>query len=88
MLPIDFVQNARSLGLSAYRVETHSELVAALRAARTDVRSALLHVTVEPAAVPGFAWWDVPMAEVSDVETVQTERARYEEARAKRNFYY
>ncbi len=88
LLRIDFANNARSLGLTAYRANSERELVAALRAARADTRSALVHVRVEPAPVPGFAWWDVPMSEVSDLETVRTERARYEEARAKRNFYY
>jgi len=87
-LAIDFAQNAESLGLKAYRVETEIELAEALEAARQETRSALIHVLVEPATVPGFAWWDVPMAEVSELESVQKERRRYEEALEKRQFYY
>jgi 3D-(3,5/4)-trihydroxycyclohexane-1,2-dione acylhydrolase (decyclizing) len=88
VLPIDFVQNARSLGLAAYRADTEAKLVAALKSARAEPRSTLIHVRVEPASVPGFAWWDVPMAEVSELESVRKERARYDEAMEKRNFYY
>ena len=87
-LSIDFARNARSLGAAAFRVETEPELVQALAVARAESRSVLLHVLVEPSAVPGFAWWDVPVAEVSDTPAVQEERRRYEAARRQRVFYY
>jgi 3D-(3,5/4)-trihydroxycyclohexane-1,2-dione acylhydrolase (decyclizing) len=87
-LEIDFVQNARSFGAEAVRAETSDELKAALEAARASSRSMLIHVPVEPSPLPGFAWWDVPMSEVSAVDTVQEERRRYEAARRKRVFYY
>ena len=33
--------------------------------------------------VPGYeSWWDVPVAEVSEVEAVKAARAEYERARA------
>jgi 3D-(3,5/4)-trihydroxycyclohexane-1,2-dione acylhydrolase (decyclizing) len=87
-LSIDFAANARSLGAVAWRTETESSLVQALEAARGETRSVLLHVPIDPAAVPGFAWWDVPMAEGSTLESVQVQRRRYEEERRKRSFYY
>ena len=34
--------------------------------------------------VPGYeSWWDVPVAEVSDVDTVRAAREAYEEARTR-----
>ena len=87
-LSIDFAQNARSLGAAAFRVESETELVQALSVARAEPRSVLLHVLVEPSPVPGFAWWDVPVAEVSDRPQVQEERRRYEEARRRRVFHH
>ena len=60
----------------------------ALAVARAETRSVLLHVLVEPSPVPAFAWWDVPVAEVSGRSEVQEERRRYEEARRKRVFHY
>ena len=87
-LAIDFVANARSLGLTAYCAETATELATALQAAADEPRSTLIHVRAEPASVPGFAWWDVPMAEVSELESVQNQRQRYEAALEKRQYYY
>jgi len=88
LLCIDFVQNAASFGAKAIRAETTADLAAALTMARSEPRSTLIHVPVEPSPLPGFAWWDVPMSEVSEVPSVQEERRRYEEARRKRVFYY
>ena len=46
-------------------------------------------VETDPAVgVPGYeSWWDVAVAEVSKVESVQQARARYEEARKKERYY-
>jgi 3D-(3,5/4)-trihydroxycyclohexane-1,2-dione acylhydrolase (decyclizing) len=86
---IDFVQNARSLGAAALRAETETELVAALESARRELRTTLVHVPVEPGAqVPGWAWWDVPVAEVSDVPQVQAAREQYVQNRTKQVFHY
>ncbi|MFQ5601504.1 MAG: thiamine pyrophosphate-dependent enzyme, partial [Candidatus Krumholzibacteriia bacterium] len=88
-LVLDFAQNARSLGAVALRVESEAALIEALTAAREQTRTTLIHVPVEPSGtVPGFAWWDVPVAETSDVQGVRDARGRYEEARKKRVFYY
>jgi 3D-(3,5/4)-trihydroxycyclohexane-1,2-dione acylhydrolase (decyclizing) len=87
-LQIDFVQNAMSLGAVAVHAETSADLVAALATARSEKRSTLIHVPVEPSPLPGFAWWDVPMSEVSSVPSVQEERRKYEAERSRRKFYY
>jgi 3D-(3,5/4)-trihydroxycyclohexane-1,2-dione acylhydrolase (decyclizing) len=86
-LDIDYAANARSLGAAAWRATTAAELRAALAAARAETRACLVHVPVEPRAVPSFAWWDVPGAEVSAVPSVLEARRRYDEARrAQRDF--
>jgi len=39
--------------------------------------------------VPGYeSWWDVPIAEVSERETVRAARKKYEEARAKEKHFF
>jgi TPP-dependent trihydroxycyclohexane-1,2-dione (THcHDO) dehydratase len=48
----------------------------------------LVHVPVEPRAVPTSAWWDVARAAVSAVASVQEARRRYDEARREQRFYY
>jgi 3D-(3,5/4)-trihydroxycyclohexane-1,2-dione acylhydrolase (decyclizing) len=87
-LGIDYAANARSLGAAAWRATTAAELRAALAAARAEPRTCLVHVPVEPRAVPSSAWWDVPSAEVSAVASVQEARRRYDEARREQRFYY
>jgi 3D-(3,5/4)-trihydroxycyclohexane-1,2-dione acylhydrolase (decyclizing) len=38
--------------------------------------------------VPGYeSWWDVPVAEVSEREAVQSARKKYEEARKKERYF-
>jgi len=57
---------------------------AALRAADESDRITVIVVPTEPERrVPGFeGWWDVPVAEVSEVESVREARRAYEQARA------
>jgi 3D-(3,5/4)-trihydroxycyclohexane-1,2-dione acylhydrolase (decyclizing) len=86
---IDFVQNARSLGAVAMRADTEAELVTALETAHRESSTTLIHVPVEAEArLPGWAWWDVPVAEVSDVQSVQAAREQYVQDRKKQVFYY
>jgi 3D-(3,5/4)-trihydroxycyclohexane-1,2-dione acylhydrolase (decyclizing) len=86
---IDYVANARSLGAAAFEARDEAALVAALKQARSETRTCLVHVAVDPSAeLPGFSWWDVPVAEVSGQELAQQTRQRYEEALARRRLYY
>jgi 3D-(3,5/4)-trihydroxycyclohexane-1,2-dione acylhydrolase (decyclizing) len=39
--------------------------------------------------VPGYeSWWDVPIAEVSERDTVKAARRDYEQARKKERFFF
>ncbi len=79
VLPIDYVANARSLGAHAVRVNSIEELEAALEEAKKADRVTVIVVEVDrEKRVPGYAWWDVPIAEVSTMESVQKARAEYE----------
>ena len=82
-LPIDLAANAESLGAAAVRVATIEELRTALEHAKTEPRTSVIVVEVDRyESVPGYeSWWDVPVAEVSDLPAVQEVRAEYETAR-------
>jgi 3D-(3,5/4)-trihydroxycyclohexane-1,2-dione acylhydrolase (decyclizing) len=84
-LPIDFVANAASLGAHAIRANNRGELVHALSEARHSGRvTAIVIETDRNERVPGYeAWWDVPVAEVSKLESTRQARAKYEIARKK-----
>ena len=86
---IDYVANAASLGAAAFAASDAASLVDALKKARAETRTSLIYVPVDPrATVPGFSWWDVPVAEVSEQPEARETRQRYEEARKQWIFYY
>jgi 3D-(3,5/4)-trihydroxycyclohexane-1,2-dione acylhydrolase (decyclizing) len=88
-LAVDFVKNAESLGARAFTAKTPGELARALEAARGATESCLIYVPLESSAgLPGTSWWDVPIAEVSAVPSVQEKRAEYDAAKKKQRFYY
>jgi 3D-(3,5/4)-trihydroxycyclohexane-1,2-dione acylhydrolase (decyclizing) len=84
-LPIDFVTNAASLGAHAIRAANRGELANALSTARHAGRlTAIVIETDRYERVPGYeSWWDVPVAEVSNLDSTRKARTRYEEARKK-----
>ena len=88
-LPLDHAANAASLGATAERVDTIAELREALARARdTDGVSVIVVEVDRYEGVPSYeSWWDVPVAEVSELTAVQAARREYEEARrAERRF--
>ena len=78
-LPVDLAENAASLGAAVFRATDASSLERALAAAREADRTAVVYVPVDAEArVPGHgAWWDVPVAEVSEQDTVKKAREEY-----------
>ncbi|MEO3825083.1 3D-(3,5/4)-trihydroxycyclohexane-1,2-dione acylhydrolase (decyclizing) [Actinomadura sp. B10D3] len=88
-LPIDLAANAASLGADVIRASALGDLRDALAAARKSARTTLVHVETDPvAASPGSeAWWDVPVAEVSALDSTRQARARYEQDRRIRRYH-
>jgi 3D-(3,5/4)-trihydroxycyclohexane-1,2-dione acylhydrolase (decyclizing) len=78
-LPVDLAANAASLGCDVLRARTTDEFRTALERARASARTTVVYVETDPlAASPSSdAWWDVPVAEVSQLETTQRARERY-----------
>ena len=90
MANVDFVANARSLGADAAYVRTLDELRQALIASRANKRTAVTIIEVDRnVRVPGYeSWWDVAVAEVSEMESVHRAREAYEKAvRRERHFF-
>ena len=66
-------------------MQTFDELRSgAARPRRREDSTVVLAIEVDRyEGVPGYeSWWDVPVAEVSEVEAVKAARAAYERARA------
>ncbi|HEV8129733.1 MAG TPA: 3D-(3,5/4)-trihydroxycyclohexane-1,2-dione acylhydrolase (decyclizing) [Acidobacteriota bacterium] len=88
-LPVDFAANAASLGAHTIRATTRDDLQRALEESRRQTRTAVIVIEVDKEKrVPGYeSWWDVPVAEVSEVEAVQLARAEYQVASQRERFF-
>jgi len=80
---VDFVANAASMGAQAVKAETRSQIEAALTQARSRDGVQVIVIPVDGNQhVGGYeSWWDVPVAEVSPLETVRQARHSYEQGR-------
>jgi 3D-(3,5/4)-trihydroxycyclohexane-1,2-dione acylhydrolase (decyclizing) len=88
-LPVDLAANAESLGARVIRTRTIAELRRALAGARGADGPVVVHIEADRyAGVPNYdAWWDVPVAEVSDEDAVRAAREGYERARAEQRVH-
>ena len=86
---VDFAANARSLGAHVIACRTVEDLRAGLAEARGQERATVLTIETDPAAgVGGYeSWWDVPPAEVSEMDKVKAARRAYEEAVRKERWF-
>jgi 3D-(3,5/4)-trihydroxycyclohexane-1,2-dione acylhydrolase (decyclizing) len=80
---VDFIANARSLGAHTIKAETLVDLRKALQEAKTTDRTTVIVVETDTSqGVPGYeSWWDVAVAEVSEMDSVRKARTDYEVAR-------
>jgi 3D-(3,5/4)-trihydroxycyclohexane-1,2-dione acylhydrolase (decyclizing) len=82
-LPLDLAANAASLGAHAERVHSVAEFSDALARARASDGVSVIVIEVDRyEGVPSYeSWWDVPVAEVSGLQSVRDARREYERAR-------
>jgi 3D-(3,5/4)-trihydroxycyclohexane-1,2-dione acylhydrolase (decyclizing) len=87
-LPVDFAQNARSLG--AHVIEAHdiNSLKNALSEAKTQTRTTVITIETDLyKGIPGYAWWEVAISEVSEIDTVKKAYQDYCEKKKKQRYY-
>jgi 3D-(3,5/4)-trihydroxycyclohexane-1,2-dione acylhydrolase (decyclizing) len=88
-IEIDFVANAASLGAYAVRAKTIEELEKALIEARKQEKTSVVVIETDYSErVSGYeSWWDVPIAEVSEVESVRASFKDYSAAKKKERYF-
>jgi 3D-(3,5/4)-trihydroxycyclohexane-1,2-dione acylhydrolase (decyclizing) len=88
-LPVDLAANARSLGAHVIECDGYDAFVAALAAAKEVKLTTVIHVRNDRyVGVPGYhSWWDVPVAEVSESDSVNAAREEWAEHRAEERYY-
>ena len=86
---VDLAANARSYGIDVIEIEPTSQaidhLASAVRAAKASARSTLIHINSDPFvyAPDGGGWWDVPVAQASELDSTKQAYADYLEQRKK-----
>ncbi|MBI3243171.1 MAG: 3D-(3,5/4)-trihydroxycyclohexane-1,2-dione acylhydrolase (decyclizing) [Chloroflexi bacterium] len=88
-LPVDFAANARSLGARVIEASDLPSLKVALAEARQQTRTTVIVIeTDREQRVPGYeSWWDVPIAEASEMETVRAAYQQYQSAKEKERYH-
>jgi 3D-(3,5/4)-trihydroxycyclohexane-1,2-dione acylhydrolase (decyclizing) len=87
-LPVDFAQNARSLG--AYVIEAHdiSSLKEALAEAKKQTVTTVITIETDLyKGIPGNAWWEVAISEVSEIGTVKEAYKDYVNSKKKQRYF-
>lgn len=88
LLPIDYAANAASLGAYVIKTKNVKELKDALRKVKTIDQTALIYIDVDrKKGVPGFAWWDVAIAEVSEKDAVKEALKTYHNNKKSQKHY-
>lgn len=89
-LPIDFAANAASMGATVFSANDRGQFERALADVRNKKGPSVIVVTTDPTRrVGGYeSWWDVPVAEVSQIASVQAARKDYEKNKLKERACY
>lgn len=92
LLPTDLAANARSLGCRVIEVHDRPGLEDAIReakAAPADGGPVVIHVETDPMVFgpDSASWWDVPVSEVSELDTTKGARADYARHKARQRTY-
>jgi 3D-(3,5/4)-trihydroxycyclohexane-1,2-dione acylhydrolase (decyclizing) len=88
-LPVDLAANAASLGVEVIKTTTASEFAEAIKAAKAADHSIVIYVETDPliGAPDSESWWDVPVSEVSSLESTQQARKVYDEHKATQKLF-
>ncbi len=89
VIAIDYAANARSLGAHVLTARDVPGLQAALDEARKQTRTTVIVVeTDSEKRVPGYeSWWDVPIAQVSELDSVREASKAYEQDKIKERYF-
>ena len=89
LLPVDIAANAESWGLKVLRVHGMDEFRRAYAEAVACEGPVMIHIETDLYGPnpPGSSWWDVPISEVSRLESTQQARTWYEGKKTDQRHY-
>ena len=90
LLPVDLAENARSLGAEVIITKDISGLNKALEKAKKIDKTTVIYIETVPErklAGYGHAWWEVPIAEVAELASVDQAREKALPHRSKQHYH-
>ncbi|MCL4179824.1 MAG: 3D-(3,5/4)-trihydroxycyclohexane-1,2-dione acylhydrolase (decyclizing) [Verrucomicrobia bacterium] len=89
-LPVNLALTARGLGAHVIECKTYDDFVAALKAAHANRETTVICVPSDRyVGVGGYdSWWDVPPAEVSEMESVREARKAWAAKRVEERLFF
>lgn len=87
-LPVDLAGNAESLGAIVLRTKTIRDFRNALATAKLNKRTTVIYIeTDREQRVGGYAWWDVPVAEISTAASVKQSYQKLKNNRKQQRYH-
>lgn len=88
LLPVDFAQNARSLGAFVIEATDINSLKLALQEAKKQDRTTVITIETDLyKSVPGYGWWEVAVSEVAQIESVNQAYKSYMINKKKQKYF-
>ena len=89
IVPVDIAKNAESWGLTVLKVTTIDEFKDAFRSAQAAPRAMMIYIETSPDGPnpPSSSWWDVPVSQVSRIESTTSAYTAYEAAKREQRWY-
>lgn len=88
ILPVDFSQNARSLGAFVIEATDINSLKMALQEAKSQNRITVITIETDLyKSVPGYGWWEVAVPEVAEIKSVNLAYESYLVNKKKQKYF-
>ena len=87
-LPVNFAENARSLGAHVIEATDIDSLKKALHEAKKQTVTTVITIDTDLyKGIPGYAWWEVPVSEVCEIDSVKEAYKYYKENKKKQRYH-
>ncbi len=87
-LPVDLAANARSLGAVVIEANDIKSFNNALAEAKKSDKTTVIYAETDlKKGIEGYAWWEVPVAQVSEMDSVKEASRSYSENKKKQKYY-
>ena len=87
-LPVNYIENARSLGAHVIEAKDIDQFKQALKEAKEQEITTVIYIESDKfARIDGYAWWEVPVAEVSSMKSVTDKFEEYKQHKKSQHYY-